>query len=66
MANNTFVELSRYSCDSCGYDQGPTATYHSHGEPVLSLCRVCDPIAWDKASEHARDQWMSGEIPTGC
>jgi hypothetical protein len=65
MDNEYFVELSHFSCDTCGYE-GPTATYHCRAVPVLSQCQRCDPRAWDKAGERARDQWMSGEIPTGC
>ena len=64
MDNGNFVELSSFSCDMCGYEDGPTAVYHNRGVPVMAVCRVCDPIAWDKAGERARDQWMSGEIPT--
>jgi hypothetical protein len=66
MDNEYFVELSHFSCDSCGSKEGPTATYHCRGVPVLSQCQRCDPRAWEKAGERARDQWMAGEIPTGC
>jgi hypothetical protein len=66
MDNGNFVELSRFSCDSCGYDDGPTAVYHNRGVPVLAQCQRCDPRAWEAAGERARDQWMSGELPNGC
>ncbi|NBR46364.1 MAG: hypothetical protein EBT68_04520 [Verrucomicrobia bacterium] len=55
MDNEYFVELSSFSCDSCGSKEGPTATYHCRGVPVLSQCQRCDPR-----------QWMSGETPAGC
>ena len=66
MDNENYFELSSSSCDSCGSKEGPTALYHHRGTAVLAQCRVCDPRGWDKAGEHAREQWMSGETPSGC
>ena len=44
MDNEYFVELSHFSCDSCGSKEGPTATYHCRGVPVLSNASAVIPV----------------------
>lgn len=40
---------SSYTCDSCDNKELPTVLFHSHGVPVVAMCRHCAPKAFVEA-----------------
>lgn len=45
------------TCDLCGEHNASLATYNE-----LSVCRVCDPENWQRASDEQKDAWLRGDI----
>lgn len=58
--NDSFYSMTKSTCDLCGFE-GPVSLYHLRGEAVIAQCSCCDPRAWDKAGQRAKEAWLSGD-----
>lgn len=53
------AQITTSHCSDCGA-KGPGVEFHSHGAPILFLCRACTPMTFEKVSRGDIDRWLAG------
>lgn len=61
MSNQSFSHdaITTATCDDCG-QRKPGVMHHSHGAPVMFVCKDCGSKQFERAARADVDVWLNG------